>query len=337
MSDNSNITWCNATWNVLVGCKKVCRACDNCYAIRDSHVHAGHPNAKMKNKFAGTTTPDGKDWTGIVTFTESVLTQPLIWTRPRFIFPNSASDMWYSKVLPEWRDRIFAVMVMARWHTFQCLTKRPKAALRYLEEIAADSGRVFYRAENTWKTNNWTMQKKSSMDDWAIPSKHIHIGTSIGDQVDADRCLEVMSDISKLGWPTWVSYEPALGPVDWTDWEFLNTLVVGGESGPGARPSHPDWFRTARDWAIEHSIPFHFKQWGEWGRVLDETGTERSEGTGPLGAAFEDDKPIIFKRGERHGELFRIGKKNAGRLLDGRTWDELMPLGVPQCAKGKQS
>ena len=103
-----------------------------------------------------------------------------------------------------------------------------------------------------------------------------------------------MVALARAGWQTWVSYEPALGPVDWKGWEFLNQLVAGGESGPQARPMHPDWARAARDWCVENGVPFFFKQWGEHLPV-----------GGPEHYAFE-----------------RMGKHKAGRVLDGLMWSE---------------
>jgi hypothetical protein len=127
-----------------------------------------------------------------------------------------------------------------------------------------------------------------------------------------------MERIAAAGWKTFVSYEPALGPVDWTGWEFLKQLISGGESGHKARPSHPDWHRGARDFADKHGIAYLFKQHGEflpvetycdsgdYGHVV-----EALDGFGEL---REGRHTVI----EAYGQQFvKVGKKAAGRLLDG--------------------
>jgi hypothetical protein len=136
-----------------------------------------------------------------------------------------------------------------------------------------------------------------------------------------------------MGWNTWVSYEPALGPVDWGGWEFIKWMVSGGESGPNARPSHPDWHRATRDWCGINSIPYFFKQWGEWAPGENCGGPmRRSENTATW---FNDE--WIFRQmtpGESvdmhcddEPDLYRVGKTRAGALLDGVEHKALPPAG----------
>ena len=103
----------------------------------------------------------------------------------------------------------------------------------------------------------------------------------------------------------------------------LDWIIVGGESGPNARPMHPAWARSIRDQSAEAGVAYLFKQWGAWAPARDAANVERSEGQGSHGAILEGDTWSIFERGDRHGDVFRVGKKAAGRLLDGRTWDEM--------------
>jgi protein gp37 len=143
-------------------------------------------------------------------------------------------------------------------------------------------------------------------DPW--PS-NLWLGLSITRQCDADRWLKPARALAAAGWNIWCSYEPALEGIDWSGWEFLRFFVAGGESGPEARPAYPDWFRAARDWCLRAKVPFWFKQWGEycdWDQLPEETVQE-------LDAAGE----------APHERPFYVGKKAAGRRLDGREWNEL--------------
>ncbi|HVA90806.1 MAG TPA: phage Gp37/Gp68 family protein [Chloroflexota bacterium] len=124
----SRIAWTNETWNPLAGCARVSSGCAHCYAIRDAHRMAGHPNPKTAAAYADLTFrhPNGSlDWTGMVRLLPERLTQPLRWTKPRRIFVNSLSDPFHRDVPDEYLAHLFAIMALAPQHTFQVLTKRP--------------------------------------------------------------------------------------------------------------------------------------------------------------------------------------------------------------------
>ncbi len=121
MSDNSKIEWTDATWNPVTGCSVLSPGCANCYAMGLAGTRlAQHPSR------AGLTTASkaGPVWNGQVRFNEAWLTQPLTWKRPRMIFVCAHGDLFHENVPDEWIDRVFAVMALARHHTFQVLTKR---------------------------------------------------------------------------------------------------------------------------------------------------------------------------------------------------------------------
>lgn len=177
---------------------------------------------------------------------------PLRWKRPRTIFVNSMSDLFHADVPDEFIIQVFDVMARADWHTFQVLTKRP-------ERAAAMSDRL------SWAPNIW-------------------MGTSVENQRFTTRIAHLRCADASV---KFLSCEPLLGPlrlklndVDW--------VIVGGESGPGARPMRADWARDSRSQCEAAGVAFFFKQWGA------------------------------------HNELgVRVGKGRAGRLLDGRTWDDM--------------
>lgn len=217
---------------------------------------------------------------------DSTWRQPLAWdrraaregTRPRVFL--SLCDPFDTEVPDAWRESLFALMVRTPHLLWLPLTKRPHVMLRVLTTVARSPPNVV-------------------------------LGTSAENQAMADARHGPMAALAAAGWRTYVSHGPALGPVDWAGWAFLSGMVAEGESGPGARAPHPDWFRADRDWCAAHGVPFNFKQWGEWMPTAD------------AGRA------ALLSIKQRHGRvdtvgISRVGKKAAGRRLDGRTHD-----GVP--------
>lgn len=206
-----------------------------------------------------------------------MLTRPTRWTRPRLIFPCSMTDLFGEFVTDEMIDRVFDIMEATPRHTYQVVTKRPERMALYIARCLR------------------------------APLPNVWLGCSVEDQRRADERRPAMAAIADFGWTTWVSYEPALGGVDWSGWQFLKWLVSGGQSGRSAQSSQPDWHRAARDFCARWGIAYFFKQWGEWapyGRGLDDP------------AIFADPKAL-------DGPIQRFGKKLAGRMLDGRTHDAM--------------
>lgn len=180
------------------------------------------------------------------------LEQPLQWKTPRLIFVNSMSDLFHEAIERAYISRVFDVMSAAQWHTFQVLTKRSARAADFAEGIE-------------WPENVW-----------------------MGVSVENQRWTSRIDDLRKIpALVRFLSCEPLLGPLD-LNLEGIRWVIVGGESGPRARPMCPEWARSIRDQCRTAGVPFFFKQWG----AFDEAGVRR-------------------------------GKSAAGRLLDRRTWDEL--------------
>ena len=149
------------------------------------------------------------------------------------------------------------------------------------------------------KNDDWMTRHASQI------SKNICLGTTAGTQRSANERWGAMAWLAQQGWKTWVSSEPRLEKIDWHGWEFLKRMVTGGESGPYARPMNPVWPREDRDWCLEHGVAFWFKQWGEWGPEVTGVGLSNY--------------PMTTMGNEL---VFRFGRKLAGRVLDGRTWEE---------------
>ena len=318
MSDGTGISWTDATWNPVVGCTKVSPGCDNCYAIRTARRMIANPNPAVSQAYAGTEA--GGEWTGKVNLLADRLDQPLRWRKPRRIFVNAQSDLFHGAVPDDFIARAFAVMACTPRHAYQVLTKRhgrmrsllrsddfrPAVEDAMLGIVAAyPTGRTRYKA-------------------WPLPN--VWLGVSVEDQATADLRIPALLDTPAA--VRWVSAEPLLGPVDlrlshrldhctcWPylgaherhcgyepgEWSGLDWVVVGGESGPGARPMHPEWARSLRDQCASAGVPYFFKQWGEW--------------------APEDQTPeeTVIPAQYRHDDstgCMRLGRRAAGDLLDG--------------------
>jgi protein gp37 len=177
---------------------------------------------------------------------EETVDLPLRWRKPRTVFVNSMSDLFQENVPDEFIMRVFAVMNRASWHTFQVLTKRA-------DRLQGLSSRL------KWSANIW-------------------MGVSVENEDHVFRIDYLRETSAQL---RFLSLEPLLGPLPELVLDRIDWVIVGGESGPGARPMSPNWVSSIRDQCHRRRVPFFFKQWG-----------------GP-------------------------NKAKTGRVLDGRTWDEM--------------
>ncbi len=174
-----------------------------------------------------------------VTIHEEMLTRPAEWKQPRTIFVNSMSDLFHEKIPFDFIKRVFQVMNESDHHTFQILTKRPHVALAYASQLE-------------WTPNIW-------------------MGTSVEDQRVVGRIHELRAIKAAV---RFLSVEPLIGPIPRLPLQGIHWVIVGGESGPKARPMDVAWVRQIRDRCVEREVPFFFKQWGgvnkkKTGRILD--------------------------------------------------------------------
>jgi protein gp37 len=290
MADKSLIEWTDATWIPITGCTLVDEGCRHCYAahmITSWPAIGNHPSRKgLARKNA---TGESK-FTGEVRFNEQWLDQPLRWKKPRKIFVCVHGDLFHESVPDEWLDKVFAVMLLASQHAFQVLTKRPERAREYLTKLFVEVDewdRIEQAALHLGATVDQAVDAGNLFDK---PLPNVWLGTSISDQASAD--LRIPQLLACPAAVRFVSAEPLLGPVDMTEVAVarpdlhassiidvlrgtggfthdpkgrIDWVIVGGESGPHARPMHPDWARSLRDQCAAAGVPFLFKQWGEWG------------------------------------------------------------------------
>lgn len=359
MGDRSLIEWTDATWNPITGCSIVSPGCTNCYAMQLAGTRLAHLPSRKGLTTASKSKPV---WNGRVRFNEEYLTLPMRWRRPRKIFVCAHGDLFAENVPDEWIDRVFAVMALAPWHTYQVLTKRadrmrawatetwqPAPAMRLSLGFSGRGGHVVDVPAETAPTTRWhrinkaldTIDVPNGSAFWTpegslkarafdFPMPHVWLGVSAEDQRRFDeRVADLYNTPAAV---RYFSFEPLLGLIDAAgpfSTGAFHWAIVGGESGPDARPMHPDWARRIRDACAETGVAFHFKQHGAWVSVLDRE-KDDPDWRADYRNAFSDDRPDIAWlnldggrgfHGARFQVMRRVGKRAAGRLLDGRTHD----------------
>lgn len=325
MSANSKIEWTDSTWNPIIGCTKISPGCAHCYAETFAERFRGVPGHPFEHGFDLQLVPKH-------------LNDPLKWREPRRVFVNSMSDLFHEGVPFDFIDQVFAVMALTPRHTYQILTKRPERLAKYFGEVETnrevkfgpyagmclpDIGRVYGRVWQLAAQNNASY----CLPGWPLPN--VWLGVSCEDQQRADERIPILLQTPAA--KRFISCEPLLGPVDLTNIRLrndpldtdsnpavlnaftacvhhpltvrfapptkgepdgVNWVIVGGESGPKARPMEADWVRSIQLQCQMADVPFFFKQWGG------------------------------------------VRKKEAGRLLDGREWNE-MPKAMQREERGE--
>lgn len=302
MAETTKIEWTDATWNPITGCELKSPGCIHCYAAQLACTRLrNHPS---RVGLAERASNGNYVFTGEVRFNEQWLEQPLQWTRPRMIFVVAHGDLFFENVPDAWIDRVFAVMALAPWHTYQLLTKRADRMAEYMAQLYG--GRMY---EITEKFARSSSDAELMMNSFSHSMTQCWMGVSAERQREFDERVPHLLSIDAV--VKWISAEPLLGAIDMSQaLDRLSWVVAGGESGSKARPMHPNWARSIRDQCMAANVPFHFKQWGSW---LPELGTGRH------GSCPDLSKHHNF--GDGWG-AYNVGKKAAGRLLDGREYND---------------
>ena len=249
MPDRSAIEWTDATWNPTTGCTRVSAGCDHCYAERLSKRLL---SATYRSRLPVVDTAANRNDPFAVRVWPERLSVPASWKKPRRVFVNSMSDLFHHDIPEDFARECFRVMLEVDRHVYQVLTKRPARAAKFVGRHAD----LFPRG---------------------LPG-HLWIGTSVEDQSVDYRVRHLLAVRAAV---RFLSCEPLIGPLDLsgfmnraTGCDRLHWVIVGGESGIGARPMKPGWARGLRDQCRAADVPFFFKQWGgrtpkAGGRELD--------------------------------------------------------------------
>ncbi len=311
------------TWNPVVGCTAVSPGCDHCYAAR-----------LASGRLRGTPTyhglAEGGVFNGTVRLLPDRLAEPLHWRSPQRVFVNSMSDLFHADVPEEFIARVFDVMRRCPQHTFHVLTKRAERMERVVTRVAL--GKL-------------DVERRPAVE--SRPSMNVWIGVSVESPAYYSRIRHLQRTPAVV---RFLSCEPLLAPLPDLPLDGIDWVIVGGESGPGARPMHPDWVRSIRDQCRAAGVAFFFKQWGEWHpgdlhepyltRCL--RGEVRSVIVAHDGTAYQHGE-LAYPDGPRRSDairaghekatngrlttMYRVGKKAAGRELDGRT-DDARPVSL---------
>ena len=293
MGEKTNITWCDHTFNPWIGCTKVSPGCANCYAERENNFHKWNKDGWGDD--APRVRTSEKNWQNPIKWAKQAVRDGVT----RRVFCASLADVFDPLVPFEWLVDLWKLVSITQeigGLEWLILTKRPEnIATRVPTELT-------------------------------FPTSCIRMGVTAENQEMAD--LRILELLRSWQGKNFVSYEPALGAIDFTQhlagylrygYGSLNVqwLICGGESGPDARSMHPDWARSTRDQCRAAGVPFFFKQWGEW--LPDNQLQYMALDT------------WMNKEREVEGGFYLVGKKKAGDLLDGVEWKQF-PEVVP-CPK----
>lgn len=288
----TSIEWTDYSWPVINGCRRKSAGCVNCYAERLASTRLRHTE---RYKGLATYSEHGPRWTGESRLDRIELAKPLSWKSPRRIFVCDMGDLFYEGNSFEQIAAVYGVIAACPHHTFQILTKRAERMVEFYEwceKRGTDGLSMFPDDPSDWRIrqmlnvavrrNGANMSKHQNHGGpWPLPN--LHLGVSVENQDATDRIEKLLRCPAAV---RWVSAEPLLGSIDLTDvtswsdtgreqWDTLRReyddelgrdgprldwVVVGGESGPDARPMHPDWARSLRDQCRSAGVPFFFKQ-----------------------------------------------------------------------------
>ncbi|MHB8109941.1 MAG: phage Gp37/Gp68 family protein [Syntrophorhabdaceae bacterium] len=281
----TKISFLTHTWNpIAMRCDPASPGCANCWHLRTADRLKNNPGLPVDERkaLAGE---------GPFVLRDRELSEPLKLKKPAVIGVQFMGDLFHPDVDFDFQNKVFVNIALATQHVFLVLTKRPENLLSFIKG-------------------------------WRGQLDNVYLGVTVVNQSEADERIPLLLEVPGK---RFLSIEPMLGPIDLSkDYltdkcdkvfpfpgrkdkhrtkyiDLIDWVACGGETGPRARPLHPDWVRSIRDQCILTNTPFYFKQWGEW--------------------YFKNNTPKTSER--HHSGMFRVGSKRAGRILDGREWNEV--------------
>lgn len=352
MGAKTKIEWCDATWNPITGCTPCSPGCEHCYAAnmvrRFPHLHGYYDDPAPTGQgdqveFHGVANPTPF---ATVQFHPERLGAPLHWRRPRRVFVCSMGDLFHEDVTGEWRRRVALVMANCPQHTFLMLTKRPQyvgafnRATEYVGGVEPNwwlGVTVCNQAEANEKIPV-LLQTPAALRFVSIEPMlgPVNLGGMIGQGAHCPHCGDI-DLVDEDGCCRTCGRDAIWYGVDW--------VICGGETGAGARPMHPRWVRSLRDQCEAAGVPFFFKGWGDWapfattavpGVTGGDCGGPGSYSRGDFkhhdggswllqwedGSQSRAVRQYVGTSSAFSGEVFRVGKKRSGALLDGREWHQ---------------
>lgn len=356
---STSIEWTNETWNPTTGCDRISPGCDNCYALTMAKRLKLMGQAKYQSDGDERTSGPGFAFTQHA----DALDLPFHWRKPRKIFVDSMSDLFHKDVDPGFLVGVWETMGQCPQHTFQVLTKRPalmaKFVNRWHDVTGEDFGMHLVRGPEATRQAHPSPKGQLWADyldmlgeppagcayptfDWmngplrmmpTTPLPNVWLGTSIESDRYAFRADHLRATPAAV---RFLSLEPLLGPLPSLDLTGIDWVILGGESGPGARPMHPDWATDIQRRCAAAGVPFLFKQWGAWSPIARTRPDGRYDIFGKgLGVVLDDGRWFdgwdswkaaatadytLTRRSPT--AMYRLGKHEAGRVLNGSTWDE---------------
>ncbi|MEM9462111.1 MAG: phage Gp37/Gp68 family protein [Myxococcota bacterium] len=272
----TTIEWTDETWNPVRGCTPVTPGCDHCYAKTFAERFIGVEGHPYQQGFD-------------LRLVSKKLVEPLTWAKPRMVFVNSMSDLFHGKVPMDFIARFWAVMGLADWHVYQVLTKRAPRMRRLVQRLVPLRGMV-------------------------APPQHVWLGVSVEDRKHGLPRIDDLRDTPAA--VRFLSIEPLLEDLGQLDLQGIDWVIVGGESGPGARRMDPAWVRSIRDQCADQGVPFFFKQWG---------GVRKKKAGRELDGRVHDDQPQVHRakypgrrEAKRRRGLLRPYELVRGQLTLGR-------------------
>ncbi len=269
---DSRIEWTDRTWNPVRGCSRVSAGCENCYAQRQARRFD-----RPGGTYEGLTrkTARGPVWSGKIRCVPALLDVPMRWRKPAKIFVNSMSDLFHEDVPEDFLDQVFAVMALCPEHTFQVLTKRADRMAAYVNEVIDDPKRFTRWAARgaPWAraSDRFHRPYQSVPPRWPLPN--VWLGVSVENQDALSERIGKLASFPNA--KPWISAEPLLGPIDFgpmlSEWG-IEWVVVGGESGPGARRCEVHWIRDIVAHCKSWVVPVFVKQLGANTMWMDHCG-----------------------------------------------------------------
>lgn len=281
MSTTTSIEWTDVTWDPVRGCSLMSAGCENCYAMKQAHRFSG-----SGQPYAGLTEigPHGPRWTGTIRLVPEALEAPLHWKQPRRVFVNSMSDLFHEDVPNEFLEDVWARMCIADHHIYQILTKRPQRMFDWITSQDWDRVGTIVAHTSPMAAHRALARKRAGFKMF----EHVWLGVSVENQATADERIPILLQTPSA--VRWISAEPLLRAIDLSkipapnqctqhalsgrnNWNGrtmtrLDWVVIGGESGPGARPCDLAWIRSIKDQCQAAKVPVFVKQLGKEPRGL---------------------------------------------------------------------